>query len=536
MACAEHRSRSRPTTRELPTYVVQLSAVGVRAAGSGVVRAERRRVRVPRPAAQRGDPDRARRPASLLALRQRRGRCWPSSALLGLTPIAWFTFGFVSPSAVAIGGGLALWTGLLVDRSRLATWLTVAGWAAVLLPRRDGPVWATLIVLAVLPADGDAPVRALAPARAVGAVDRRSRSRRCRSSRRSSTATFDSNLLLPFAPLALVVVEFLARMVRAHRSRRRRRRALVAYTRCRGRAARRSRSCSIGPGDVARRDRCGSSSPTRATICGNWSGILGWLRHAGPGGRRVPVLGDDRRPGARRRARVPAVGVRVSRRAWRRRSSSAWLLELGQSADYGNYWQGRYTMPFAVGLPLVLAWRPVGAELARRPADADRRLGSWVVSNVAFVAAQQRWGVGVNGSWYPWDWDTWGAPVVPWLLVLVHAGATRRVLAACCTSRAGAGAGMTNRRRLLSLIVIAAIPFVARWVHHEFRAPAGTTEDFLPYALLSLLCVAIVAILEAPPRTSSVTRVFVESTVAALSCSARRRRRRCSSRSRCRGS
>ena len=76
---------------------------------------------------------------------------------------------------------------------------------------------------------------------------------------------------------------------------------------------------------------------------------------------------------------------------------------------------------------------------------------------------------------------------------------------------------MTNRRRLLSLLVIAAIPFVARWAHHEFRAPAGTTEDVLPYALLSLICIAIVAILEAPPRTSSVTRVFVESTVAALS-------------------
>ena len=75
---------------------------------------------------------------------------------------------------------------------------------------------------------------------------------------------------------------------------------------------------------------------------------------------------------------------------------------------------------------------------------------------------------------------------------------------------------MTNRRRLLGGLVIAVIPFVARWVHGEFRAPAGTTEDVLPYALLSLLCVAIVAILEAPPRTSSVTRVFVDSTVAAL--------------------
>ncbi len=75
---------------------------------------------------------------------------------------------------------------------------------------------------------------------------------------------------------------------------------------------------------------------------------------------------------------------------------------------------------------------------------------------------------------------------------------------------------MTDRRRLVGGLVVAVIPFLARWVHHEFRAPAGTTEDFLPYALLSLLCVAIVAILEAPPRTSSVTRVFVDSTVAAL--------------------
>ena len=75
---------------------------------------------------------------------------------------------------------------------------------------------------------------------------------------------------------------------------------------------------------------------------------------------------------------------------------------------------------------------------------------------------------------------------------------------------------MTNRRRLLGGLAVAVIPFIARWVHQEFRAPPGTTEDVLPYALLSLLCVALIAILEAPPRTSSVTRVIVDSTVAAL--------------------
>ena len=112
----------------------------------------------------------------------------------------------------------------------------------------------------------------------------------------------------------------------------------------------------------------------------------------------------------------------------------AWLLELGQGTDYGDYWQGRYTMPFAVGLPLVLTWRTsAGDWLVDRVASVVG-WASWVVANVAFVAAQQRWGVGTNGSWYPWDWDTWGAPVPPMALILVHGGATA-ALTMCCTTQ-----------------------------------------------------------------------------------------------------
>jgi hypothetical protein len=33
----------------------------------------------------------------------------------------------------------------------------------------------------------------------------------------------------------------------------------------------------------------------------------------------------------------------------------------------------------------------------------------------------QRWGVGLAGSWLPWTWDTYGAPVPPSLLLVVHA-------------------------------------------------------------------------------------------------------------------
>jgi len=81
-----------------------------------------------------------------------------AAAALGLTPIAWFSFSIVNPSGVAIAGGFALWIGLLAPRPAGATdWLTLAGWWAVLLPRRDGPVWATLTVICVCLATAQMP-------------------------------------------------------------------------------------------------------------------------------------------------------------------------------------------------------------------------------------------------------------------------------------------------------------------------------------------------------------------------------------------
>jgi lipopolysaccharide/colanic/teichoic acid biosynthesis glycosyltransferase len=75
---------------------------------------------------------------------------------------------------------------------------------------------------------------------------------------------------------------------------------------------------------------------------------------------------------------------------------------------------------------------------------------------------------------------------------------------------------MTNRSRVLCIIVVALLPFVARWAHQEFRAPSGTREGYAGYLLLALICVLVVATMEAPPRTSSITRVVVSSTATAL--------------------
>lgn len=70
---------------------------------------------------------------------------------------------------------------------------------------------------------------------------------------------------------------------------------------------------------------------------------------------------------------------------------------------------------------------------------------------------------------------------------------------------------MNNRTRLACIAVIAVLPFVARWVHQEFRAPAGTREGIVSYLFFALLCVAVTAVMEVPIRTSSLSRVVVSS-------------------------
>jgi hypothetical protein len=366
--------------------------------------------------------------AALIALVRRRP-ILSASALLGLTPIAWFTFGFVSPSAVAIGGGLALWTGLLLDRDRLTQWLVVTGWAAVMLARRDGPVWAVLIVLACCLVTTTRPfdlwrrldqwarwaVLVIAPLPILVPLINGDR---------------DSNLLITFAPVALVVADLLARRYERLTSPAARR-ALVGYSVV--------AVALIAVGLVLNRPG-GFRAETLRLVVSNTGehlrqlvGDLGWLDTAVPavavflfwaivGGLATVAVLEYGRAAA---VYLGALGAAVG---------TAWLLELGQGANYGEYWQGRYTMPFAVGLPVVLAWRPDA------PAWLEDRLvpivgwSSWAIWNLAFVSAQRRWGVGTTGSWYPWDWDTWGSPITPFALSIAHAAGTA-VLVACCTSR-----------------------------------------------------------------------------------------------------
>jgi hypothetical protein len=86
----------------------------------------------------------------------------------------------------------------------------------------------------------------------------------------------------------------------------------------------------------------------------------------------------------------------------------------------GFFWQGRYTLPLAVGVPIVAA-----LSIARAP-EADRILRSpllpvlgalVVVAHVlAFAQTLRRNTVGLNGPIWYWRHEDWHPPLSSWLL------------------------------------------------------------------------------------------------------------------------
>jgi Predicted membrane protein (DUF2142) len=366
------------------------------------------------------------------------GRILGLAALAGITPIAWFTFGVVNPSAVAISGGLALWAGLLVPDGRRATTLATAGWVALMLPRRDGPVWVLLIVLACCwllgrrPAelwrDLSLPQRSAVVGAALLAPVTPLWNRET-----------NLNLALSVAPLGLVVVDVLADQYRRRTNPDERRAivggAVLAVVLLLGLAV------TLRPGgfdaDVVRLVVSSTGEHLRQLV-----GVLGWLSTPVPTSMVIlqwALLGGLATVAYLEFRRAALVGAATLGAA----IVTAWVLELGQGADYGRYWHGRYSMPLAVGLPIVLAWRAGRAGRAEpdgRATLVDRLVPivavvAWVVSNVAFVAAQQRWAVGVGGTWYPWRWDTWSPPVWPLALIVFHALASGVAIAWCAGAR-----------------------------------------------------------------------------------------------------
>jgi hypothetical protein len=361
------------------------------------------------------------------------GRAPALATLLGLTPIAWFSMSIVNPSAVAIAGGLALWAALLTPPDRRGDILMVAGWAATMLPRRDGPIWATLIVVASCGATGLGPRQLLAlrpPWVAWSMVS-------------VSVATFatavligqrGSELLLAAAPAGLLALEWIVARWRTAASR------VAKWT-----IAGASVAVTTGVIALALIARPGGFDAGLVRLVMSTTGehlrqlvgVLGWVDTPVPAfavylfWSAMGALAAFAYVEHRRAAVVGAASLVVV-------VATAWLLELGQGSVSGTYWQGRYSMPLVVGLPLLLATRP--RRSVAEPSEPSRLTTAvsaplavviWLIGTAGFAAALQRWGVGLAGSWWPWDWDTWGAPIPPWALLLAYAAASAWLISTC---------------------------------------------------------------------------------------------------------
>lgn len=370
--------------------------------------------------------------ATVVAL-ARYGDLAAAGAFVAVTPMAWSTFAQVNPSALATAGGLALWATLLTRRPG---WLMAVGWTALALPRRDGLTWACLIVGTVLLVDGRTLFagiwrerRRLAGPLGVVAL--------------STVAAVAWSLTSParvirlggLAPL-VVVAAWGARSGWDRLAGRRSVRAVYATALGAVGLAGVAGSFVVRPGGW-------DAGLTRAVIgetrrhLTEAIGVLGWLDVPLP--RWVPVGWG---------VLVTVLGWSAVRaRCWSRLGLAGgaftlalvtmWAFELQEGSAYGRYWQGRYSLPLLVGVPLALAVvRPARDRAAGQPHGAGTDptgsratalgliVGALAMVNVAAWAAVRRWAVGIHGTHRPWKWGAELFAVHPLPVLVLHAVAS----------------------------------------------------------------------------------------------------------------
>jgi hypothetical protein len=353
----------------------------------------------------------------------RRGRLMFAGVLLSVTPLAWFMFAVVNPSGLVIAGGVGLWVGLaLLGRhpDALLRWIVAVSWALMTLPRRDGLLWAVLILSIVMLVDGRT-LRSLGrslgigPLLVVGASS-------AATLVWAATSDVTSARLLLFTPFVPIAVDLGRSAWNASWMAGQLRRAVGAV----------AVIGVVGVVTYAVMDRRagGYDADVMRIVIGRTGlhlneaiGVLGWLDTPIPTSLvfawlvglgvllAAAILVDDR-PVLAAAALTLVGGVFAS-----------WVLELAQGDPTGTYWQGRYFLPFLVGIPIVLGRARLPDGYSSRLANA-LVLFALVVPNIALAAAMRRWSVGIAGSMFPWDWDTYNAPVAPIALLAVHVLAT----------------------------------------------------------------------------------------------------------------
>lgn len=371
-----------------------------------------------------------------LASATRVGPAAGAGILLGVTPMAWSTFGTVNPSTIAIAGAVALWTGLLVPRGhgdptigvRSTGWLTAIGWAALVLPRRDGLVWACItLVIALAATSRSVPTwwRTLSRAQQITIVA-------------PALVTMVWGALSESRSTRFVVVAPIL---------------IAASEAWRWWSDRPSQTAGSrwASGAIVGAVAVLATYVVVGTRPDGWDtdfaidvamqtdenfveaiGVLGWLDAVVPAGAvdlwliaLGALIAVALIAGARRLVVWALVLAGTT-------AATAWILELLQGNTSGTYWQGRYSLPLLVGVPLLLA---VGAA-ERSDASTDeatdetargtmviRLVGAagLLIANIGAWSAGRRFGVGTDGPLSPWHWDTPIQPIPPIVLVFAHA-------------------------------------------------------------------------------------------------------------------
>lgn len=356
-----------------------------------------------------------------LLVSARRGWLAAAGTLLALTPMAWFVFAVVNPSGLVVAGGVALWVAMAAGRRRpdlTEQWLAAVGYAALVLPRRDGMFWAVLIVSVALLSFGMG-LRSTWSALGVGPriLIALSTLATLAWASRSDAASARLLLLAPFVPAVAVLV----RRVWRHPQ--------LAHTWRRVVFAAGLLVVAVGAMSVVFVRRPGGwDREVLRIIVGRTGmhldesiGVLGWLDTPIPVTMSMlwlvglgmllaaAVAGVERAP-------LVAAGATLGGAI-----VASWVLEMAQGDPTGTYWQGRYSLPFLVGIPIVLA-----TSRTPRPDQLGRAVAliALVVANAALAASMRRWGVGLAGPMVPWSWNTYDTPLPPMVILALHAAAS----------------------------------------------------------------------------------------------------------------
>ncbi|MEI7623858.1 MAG: DUF2142 domain-containing protein [Actinomycetes bacterium] len=123
------------------------------------------------------------------------------------------------------------------------------------------------------------------------------------------------------------------------------------------------------------------------------------------------------------------------------------LGEFSTLRELGFMWQGRYTLPVLVGVPLVAALAIGRAKPAIKVSSVSKWTGGvllWAALCLSFHQAERRYMVGSSGPYRIWDYGAWNPPV-PVILLLVGFAVTAAMwVLICAASTKYVGPSLSN--------------------------------------------------------------------------------------------